>query len=122
MFSVIIEEMKQLTIFMIVGQTILHFGVSKKFERYVKLILAFMVVSQLVFSIGSYFSSKAAIWKPLSKQEYYTKWEDYADELEKKIEEQQTSLEAKIYEENRESVENIEGENGSIIIEDICIN
>ena len=91
MFSVFLEEMKQLTVFMIVGQTILHFGVGKKFERYVKLILAFMVVSQLVFSLGSYFSSKSDIWRPLSKQEYYAKWEEYVTELEEKIEKQQSS-------------------------------
>ena len=122
MFSVFLEEMKQLTVFMIVGQTILHFGVGKKFERYVKLILAFMVVSQLVFSLGSYFSSKSDIWRPLSKQEYYAKWEEYVTELEEKIEKQQTSLEVKLYEESMKSAENIEGENGNIIIEKICIN
>ena len=121
MFSVILEEMKQLTIFMIVGQTILHFGVSKKFERYVKLILAFMVVSQIVFSVGSFFPSKSHVWKPLSKQEYYAKWEEYVTELEEKIEKQQTSLERKMYEESAESIEHIE-ENRSVIIEDICIN
>ena len=122
MFSVFLEEIKQLTIFMIVGQTILQFGVSKRYEKYVKLILAFMIVAQLVFSIGSYLSSKASIWKPMSKEEYYERWEEYAGELEDKIKQQQSSMEVLIPEENEVSSDNREGDYENIIIERIWIN
>ena len=126
MFAVFLEDMKQLTIFMIVGQTILHFGVSKRYEKYVKLILAFMIVAQLVFSIGAYFSSKAAVWKPLSEEEYYEKWEEYAKELENKAISAQTEGEIEDKDIARKDIgleeDKEEGENNKIIIDKIWIN
>ena len=41
MLSVFIELVKRVGIFVIIGQTILHFGIGKEYEKYMKLVISF---------------------------------------------------------------------------------
>lgn len=46
---------KRIGIFLIIGQTILHFGIGAGYEKYVRVVISFMVVAQLAAGILSFF-------------------------------------------------------------------
>lgn len=87
MLSVFLELVKKVGVFVIVGQTIQHFGISKKYERYVKLVISIMVVAQIVFSFGIYVKQlqKQGIW--ISGSEYRKEWEINMSKVEEKMKE-----------------------------------
>lgn len=105
MFSVFLELVKRVGIFMIIGQTILHFGISKNYEKYMKLILSFMVAAQVVFAFGSYFRKEEKIsWKMFSK-EYYEQWEENRKKMEAEFVNRQLQLTENLEERFRETNE-----------------
>lgn len=85
MLSVFLELVKKVGIFVIVGQTIQHFGISKKYERYVKLVISIMVVSQIVFSFGIYVKQFQKQGFFVSGNEYRKEWETNMDKVEEKM-------------------------------------
>ena len=85
MLSVFLELVKKVGIFVIVGQTIQHFGISKKYERYVKLVISIMVVSQIVFSFGIYVKQFQKQGFFVSGSEYRKEWEINMDKVEEKM-------------------------------------
>lgn len=92
MFSVFLELVKRVGIFMIIGQTILHFGISRVYEKYMKLVISFMVAAQVVFSFGAYLQKEdkaATMW---SLEEYYKTWDRSMAELGKALEQRQEEL------------------------------
>ena len=102
MFQMFLENLKQLSIFILISKTILYFGIGKKFEKYSKLILSFMVVAQFIFSIGSYLKPESKFLNLWSKEQYYQQWEEYMSELELKYEMQQGILADEIQEQNKD--------------------
>ena len=85
MLSVFLELGKKIGIFVIVGQTIQHFGISKKYERYVKLVISIMVVAQVIFSFGIYVKQFQRQGILVSGSEYKKKWEINMDKVEEKM-------------------------------------
>ena len=118
MFSVFLELVKKVGIFVIVGQTIQHFGISKKYERYVKLVISIMVVAQVVFSFGIYVKQFQKQGLLVSGSEYQKEWEANMDKVEEKMkdynlmltqrmEEKVLDLEKQtLYEDNEKTEEN----------------
>lgn len=86
MFSVFMELVKRVGIFVIIGQTILHFGISKKYEKYMKLVISFMVGAQVVFAFGVYLGRDREEMYVMSAEEYFEEWEINMEDMEKKIE------------------------------------
>ena len=121
MFSIFLENMKRLSIFVVISHTILHFGVSPKYEKYVKLILSFIVVAQLVFSIGSYLNSKPGIVKWVSEENYYVKWNQYMEELETEYEAMQKVLDDKMMQNKNENTKENKDKMESIVVDKIEI-
>ncbi len=119
MFLIFLDNLKRLSIFIIISKTILHFGIGKKFEKYLKLILSFMIVAQLVFALGSFFQQDKGFLAGLSKENYYEQWEKYMGELETEYEEGQRMLESRIEYGNLE--EEQKEERKGIIIEKVVI-
>ena len=93
MFLIFIDAVKRMSIFLIISQTIMHFGIGEKYEKYVKFVVSFMLVAQMIFSFGAYFQNKESHFGAFSKQGYYEKWEEYLCEVEKNYEKQQRELE-----------------------------
>ena len=92
MFSVFMELVKRVGIFVIIGQTILHFGISKKYEKYMKLVMSFMIGAQIVFAFGVYWrQEEKEIYVP-TPEEYFGAWERSMDEMEKTIEKYETEM------------------------------
>lgn len=121
MLSLFLENLKRLSIFIIISQTILHFGVGRKFEKYIKLILSFMVVAQLVFAISSYFNLDRGVMRGISKENYYEQWEQYMSALEEEYKIQQSSMGQSLSEKFVWREEDKEGEKGSIRVDKIEI-
>lgn len=125
MFSVFLELVKRVGIFVIIGQTILHFGISKNYEKYMKLILSFMVAAQVVFAFGSYFQKEEKMsWKMFS-EEYYEQWEENMKEMESEFVNRQLQVAENLeqrFRETKETETQSEKENGTRIkIEKIVI-
>ncbi len=121
MLSLFLENLKRLSVFIVISQTILHFGVGRKYEKYIKLILSFMVVAQLVFAISSYFDLDSGFMKGISKENYYNQWEQYMVGLEEEYKLQQSSLDQRLEEKYVRKDENNKGENVGIKVEKIAI-
>ena len=98
MFSVFVDVVKRVGIFIIIGQTILNFGISKKYEKYMKLVVSFMVAAHIIFSFGTYLSPKGNIWQIWHSEEYLKEWNDNIQKLEKNIEKNKAEMDMKIEE------------------------
>ena len=121
MFSIFVENLKRLSVFIIVSQTILHFGVGRKFEKYLKLVFSFMIVAQLVFSISAYFEFEEGIVEFISQENYYQRIEEYMGGLEKEYEIQQSELEDRLQEIYEVENKSDKGEASSIRVDRIRI-
>ena len=121
MLQMFVENLKRLSVFIIVSQTILHFGVGRKFEKYLKLVFSFMVVAQLVFSIGSYFDFENGLVEFISQEKYYQRLEDYMGSMEQEYEVQQKELESRLQQIYEMENKNNKGETGSIKVDRIRI-
>ena len=116
-----VENLKRLSVFIIVSQTILHFGVGRKFEKYIKLVFSFMIVAQLVFSFIAYFDFEEGIVEFMSQENYYQRIEEYLGELEKEYEVQQSELESRLQQIYEVESKNDKGEASSIKVDRIRI-
>jgi len=128
LLSVFLDLVKKVGIFVIIGQTIQHFGISKKYERYVKLVISIMVVAQIVFSFGIYVKQfqKQGIF--VSGSEYRKEWEINMGKVEEKMTDynlmimQRMEEEVQDLENQTKSLENMEKEAGyGIHVEKITI-
>ena len=121
MLQMFVENLKRLSVFIIISQTILQFGVGRKFEKYLKLVFSFMVVAQLVFSIGSYFDFENGFAEFISQEKYYQRLESYMGNLEQEYEVQQKELESRLQQIYEVENKNNKGEAGSIKVDRIRI-
>lgn len=116
-----LENLKRLSVFIIISQTILHFGVGRKFEKYLKLVFSFMVVAQLVFSIVSYLDFENGFVEFISQEKYYQRLEEYMGGLEQEYEMQQRELEDRLQQIYEVENKNDKGEGNSIKIDRVWI-
>lgn len=120
MFSVFMELVKRVGIFVIIGQTILHFGISKKYEKYMKLVMSFMIGAQIVFAFGVYWRQGKEEISIISPEEYFSAWEYSMGEMEKSIEKYEAKLMEKAgKQKEEEKLSNVE--NGNLGINHIRI-
>ena len=126
MLSVFLELVKRVGIFIIIGQTILHFGISKKYEKYMKIVISFMVVAQIIFAFGVYQDQGEERGMFLSAEEYMKKWDLNMERTEVLMENnrsrmiQNLELELQQSEKSVAQKERIQGKN--IQIEKVVIN
>lgn len=111
--------MKQISIFILLGKTLLHFCPGKKYEKYIKLLFGFMVVLQfasLLFSMGStktleeYEKNRRFFEQQLTKsmEAVEEKWFLYQDRIEKQIEKDKADAQKLVKEKEAESEEDEE--------------
>ena len=127
MFSIFFEAVKRICVFMIISQTFLHLGIGVKYAKYVKFVISFMVVAQLIFSFSAYFSQKEHIFSSVLKQEYDAQWEEYMQEIERTFETKQLELKAgglnnNIFNEEKSEKEEKSGSRHKIIIDKIVVS
>ena len=113
-------------IFVIIGQTVMHFGISQKYEKYTKLVISFMVMAQIIFTFSVYLKNDNDSWQILSAREYLEKWDINMKEVEDRMEKNREEILLRLEEEVSRSGANAisdEGlQNNSIIIEKIVVD
>ena len=62
------QAVKQIGIFMICAQAILHFKPSEKYEKYMKLLISIMVLVQILMPIVQYFSKESSAYSHFFEQ------------------------------------------------------
>ena len=92
------ELVKRVGIFMIIGQTILNFGISKKYEKYMKVVISFMVAAQIILAFGTYLKPENHNWQIWSGKEYLKEWNQNMQELEERMEKGKEEMRVKIEE------------------------
>lgn len=125
MLAVFLDLVKRVGIFVIIGQTIQHFGISKKYEKYMKLVISIMVVAQIVFAFGVYMKQFQRQGFFVSGSQYRKEWDINMSKVEEKMKEYNRMVTQKAEEEIREieerkSDEAVE-EEGRILVEKITI-
>lgn len=88
---VFFQSIKQIGIFMICAQVILHFKPSVKYEKYLKLLLSVMVLVQILIPVVNVFSGNCS-------EDFYMRIEEIQTEIDKNME--QLEIENAINEEN----------------------
>lgn len=125
MFSVFLELVKRAGIFVIIGQTIQHFGISQKYEKYMKLVISFMIAAQIIFAFGVYADRDEKSGMIMSVEEYMEEWDSKMEKVEEKIESNKIELTGNLKEELQQSELKEAGEEtvtgSSIQIEKITI-
>ncbi len=115
------EFLKQISIFMLLGKTLLHFCPSKKYEKYLKLLFGFMVVLQFAAAGLSFGAGEA--WEAYEKRKVYferqleqsldaveEKWFVYQEQIETRIIKEKEEAEELVQEKIRQQQETEEGE------------
>ncbi len=97
MAEMFIGLVKKMVIFLVAGQTILHFGMGKQYERYVKLIISLMMVAQFL-SAGFGFFSPAMEREFLAGEErlissFQERWRVNLEEFEERLYRKQEEFE-----------------------------
>lgn len=87
----LVQSIKQIGVFMICAQVILHFKPSVKYEKYLKLLLSVMVLVQILIPVVNAFSGKSSV-------DFYKRIEEIQTEIDKNME--QLEIENVINEEN----------------------
>lgn len=85
------QNIKQIGIFMICAQAILHFKPSEKYEKYLKLLISVMILAQLLSPVMQIISGN-------NREDFQSRIEDIQAEINQKME--QLEIENAINEEN----------------------
>lgn len=93
MFHIFLELVKRVGIFVIIGQTVLHFGIGKEYEKYMRFVVSLMVAAQVVFAFHSYLKKEETDTWIVSTEQYYERWNKNMKELEEEFLGRQTQLE-----------------------------
>lgn len=86
-----LQTIKQIGIFMICAQAILHFKPSAKYEKYLKLLISVMVLVQLLVPVVDFFSGQ-------EQEVFFQRMEEIQAEIDREME--QLEIENAINEEN----------------------
>ncbi len=111
MFSVFLDVIKRIGIFIIVSQAILHFGIGRKYETYMKLVVSFMVIAQIIFSFGIYLGKEEKTVFFVSEEEYYEQWNENLKRMEENFKNKQKDMEYELKENSLHEGEKTEEKN-----------
>jgi len=113
--------LKQISIFLLLGQTILHFAPGEKYEKYIKVLLGLMLVVQFaapLMSLGGstrmaeYENNKKVFTQKMEEalRTVDEKWFVYNEQIERQIEKELENAEALVWEQNKKEQEETEGQ------------
>ena len=119
MAQAFILTLKQMVVFLLVGQTLLHFGMGKQYEKYIRLIISLMITANMITAFWGLFRQ---LPYDGSSRSFFERWEAEMAQIEEELEASQKKLEMEWEEMNSQlSKQQTETEYGSIIIEEIVI-
>lgn len=79
---------------MIISQTLLHLGIARKYEKYIRLVISFMVAAQVIFSFAAF--SRVHKKPEVLEEGFMEAWEGEMQEFEKEMEEIQKKIYKKL--------------------------
>ena len=124
MMEILLEVLKRVTIFMVIGKVILNLGMGKGYEKYTKMVIGFMVVVQLWGGINTALQLIKEKKIPDFKSPFFLQWEQEMETFEKELRAQQEEIEEQWmeYDKTVETKQEKKPEEGSkIMIENIII-
>lgn len=126
MAEIFIGLVKQMVIFLIAGQTILHFGMGRQYEKYIKLIISLMIVANLI-------SAFVSLWRQVPEsgfagkanfttESFEERWQYNMGVFQEELEEKQRLIEEKWVETEKEQTgEEVKSGYSEIFVEEIVI-
>lgn len=96
MFQIFLDMSKKVGIFMIISQTLLHMGIAKTYEKYIRLIISFMVAAQIIFSFISFGQIERQDFFTFMKEDFQMQWENKLAEFEVELDEMKEKIEERI--------------------------
>lgn len=75
-----LEEIKKISIFIVIAQMILNLCAGKQYQKYIKLIISIMIMVQFILPILQFF-------RVCSEEEFWGRVERYEQEISKQVEE-----------------------------------
>ena len=123
MIQILLEILKRVTIFMVIGKVILNLGMGKGYEKYTKMVIGFMVVVQLWAGINSTVQLIKERKIPDFKISFFSQWELEMEVFEKELRRQQKEIEEqwREYDGIMEADKEAEEESSKIMVENIII-
>lgn len=94
---------------MIISQTLLHLGIAKTYEKYIRLVISFMVAAQILFSFAAFFQIEGSGFFSFLENDFQDKWKREVMEFDETIQ----STQKRIYEKVK-----IDIEKGETVVEE----
>jgi len=110
------EFLRQISIFLLLGQMILHFAPGEKYEKYIKMLLGFMLIAQFaapLLSLGNkdrmaeYENNREIFTKKMEEalETVDEKWFLYNEQIEQQIEKELEDAQAVLREQRKQEEE-----------------
>ena len=81
---------------MIISQTLLHIGIASKYEKYIRLIISFMVAAQIIFAFAALGQEESENIFAFLEEDFQIQWQMKITEFEEKMEVMKDKMEEKI--------------------------
>lgn len=94
MIEALLEVLKRITIFMVMGKIILNLGMGRGYEKYTKIVIGFMVIVQLVAGITSTWNTMKEETLQDTASSFYDSWKKEMKEFESQLRIQQKEIES----------------------------
>lgn len=89
----VLEMIKKVTVFMMIGKMILNLGIGKEYEKYTKLIISLMAVIQIWSGVKNMVQTISVEGIFTEKNQFYEAWEEERRRFEEQLYEQQGYIE-----------------------------
>ena len=110
MVNIFLEMTKKVGIFMIISQTLMHLGMAKKYEKYIRLVISFMVAAQIIFSFAAFFKiENSAVWEFLER-DFQQEWKQEVREFDEQLRKIQENMYEKVKADTEDFQKNESGE------------
>lgn len=96
MVNIFLEMSKKVGVFMIISQTLMHLGIAKSYEKYIRLIISFMAAAQIIFSFAAFFQVENSGILECFKTDFQEEWKQELKAFDEKLQEIRENLNDKI--------------------------
>lgn len=105
MVSIFLDMAKKVGIFMIISQTLMHLGMAKTYEKYIRLVISFMAVAQIIFSFAAFFKIENTGFLECFQADFQEEWKQEVKVFDEQMQEIREKINEKIKVDMQESEE-----------------
>ena len=81
---------------MIISQTLMHLGIAKTYEKYIRLIISFMTAAQIIFSFAAFFEIENSGFFEFLERDFQQEWKQEVKMFDEKLQETREKIYEKI--------------------------